>query len=238
MTGTTLKKAYGTQKVPTLHTDETAELTTADGQTYTNELKDEANISATELMRPVSLALLTQVFRMDKVTVRKRLAPCPTIGRSSHGVVWDFKQAASYLVEPRIDISAYIKTMRPQDLPPLLQDSYWSAMRKRQEWEVRAGHLWHTDDVLAVFGELAMTLKSTISLWVENLDRIHGLTKEQRQTMSQQSDNLLEEIFRLLVNEPSKKRTESSIASFEREDAFTIGGNEAPTSGDEFGDLI
>ncbi|QPZ53262.1 terminase small subunit [Achromobacter phage vB_AchrS_AchV4] len=174
----------------------------------------------------VSATWLAKVFRMAPETVKKRLAECPPKSRRRNYSVYDLAQAAQYLVPPKVDVAAYIRGMRPNDLPPILQDSYWSAMRKRQEWQIKAGELWPTDDVLNVFGELAMTLKSSIQLWVENLDRVHGLTPEMRQQMTQQSDNLLMEMHQIMVETPAKKRTPSSISEFDALPEEAEGGDD------------
>lgn len=169
-----------------------------------------AEMKIDEVWRGVSVTWLAQAFGMDNATVRKRIANCPPIGKQRNYDIYSLRQAAQYLVEPKIDIGQYLKSLRPTDLPSYLQDAYWSAMLKRQKYEENARDLWRSDDVLNVFGELAMTFKSTVQLWVENLDRVHGLTPEMRLTMTQQGDNLLEEIARILVESPSKRRTGST----------------------------
>lgn len=188
------------------------------------ELGDELRID--DVYRGVSITWLAQAFGMDKPTVRKRLANCPPIGKMRTYDVYSLRQAASYLVEPKIDIAQYLKSLRPVDLPSYLQDAYWSAMLKRQKYEENARELWRTGDVLDVFGEMAMTLKSTVQLWVENLDRVHGLTPEMRETMTQQGDNLLEEIHRIMVEAPSKRRTTSTAEEHHGDDLPDTGDND------------
>lgn len=156
---------------------------------------------------------LATVFGMDPLTVKKKLgkAGVGVIGKRKGGNLYALKEAAQYLIKPRVDLQEYIKGLRPNDLPPMLNDAYWRAMIQRQKWEENAGELWRTDDVLAVFGELAMSIKSQVTLWVEELDRVHGLTPEMRTQVTQMSDNLLQQIHEIMVESPSKKRTVSSI---------------------------
>lgn len=174
-----------------------------------------ADMRIDEVFRGVSLTWLAQAFGMDKATCRKRLAHCPPIGKVKNYEVYSLRQASAYLVEPKIDLSAYIKSLKPTDLPSILQDTYWSAMIKRQKWEENAGHLWRTDDVLSVFGELAMTLKTTITLWVEDMHRSHSLSAELRTTMKQQADNLLTEIHRIMVDSPARSSTRSTVSEMD-----------------------
>lgn len=179
-----------------------------------------------DVYRGVSITWLAQAFGMDKPTVRKRLAHCPPIGKMRDYEIYSLRQAAAYLVEPKIDIGQYLKSLRPVDLPSYLQDTYWSAMLKRQKYEENARQLWRTGDVLAVFGDMAMTFKSTVQLWVENLDRVYGLTPEMRQTMTQQGDNLLEEIHRIMVEAPLKRCTTSSAEEDHGDEEPGAGGSD------------
>jgi hypothetical protein len=100
--------------------------------------------------------------------------------------------------------------LRPNDLPPILNDSYWAAMLKRQKWQENAGDLWRTEDVVAVFGDVAFMFKTTAQLWVEDLDRHHGLSPEMRATITQQVDNLLEQVHEKMIDLPKARHTRSS----------------------------
>lgn len=165
-----------------------------------------------DVYRGVGITWLANAFKMDRQTVRKRLAHCPALSQDRSSSLYSLRQAAAYLIEPRIDISAYLKAMRPQDLPPLLQDSFWSAQTKRQKWEEGAGNLWKTEDVIEVLGEASRRIRSAITLWADNLDRVHGLSNEQRKALTGMCDGLLDEIYQTLVEMPKAKRTPSQIA--------------------------
>lgn len=160
----------------------------------------------------VSAAWLGHVFGMDKNTVKKKLAKCPVATMKKATPHYAIKEAAAYLIPPKVDLLSYIKSLRPQDLPPVLSDAYWAAQLKRQKWEVNAGELWHTDDVMEVLGDMAKMLKNTIQLWTDELDRIHGLNDQQRTSLTQMCDGLLNEIHDALVSAPLRKSTLASVA--------------------------
>lgn len=162
----------------------------------------------------VSASWLAQVFGHDKNTIAKKLATAgiEVVGRRGGGPLYRIPDAAAYLVKPKVDLITYIKSLRPNDLPPMLNDAYWAAMLKRQKWEENAGDLWRTSDVLAVFGDLAIMFKTTVNLWVEEVERIDGITQEQRGTLTKQSDKLLEQVYELMVNAPGRRKTTSTIA--------------------------
>lgn len=163
----------------------------------------------------VSANWLAQIFGSDVKTIKKKLARAEgvRVGTGRGGVaLYNIAAAAAYLVKPKIDLIQYVKGLRPNDLPPILNDSYWAAMLKRQKWQENAGDLWRTEDVLAVLGDTAFMIKSTAQLWVEDIDRLHGISPEIRKTITQQVDTLLESIHEEMIEAPMKRRTTSSAA--------------------------
>lgn len=160
----------------------------------------------------VTRSWLADAFRMDPKTVQKRLANCPMKGKRHSNPVYDLALAAQYLVPPRVDVSEFIKSMRPNDLPPILQSAYWDAQKKRQDWEINAGELWHTDDVVEVFAETFKVIKTSVTLWADNLEQTSGLTDAQRIALTEMSDALMADIYTSLVKQHERKQTPSQIA--------------------------
>ncbi len=178
------------------------------------EPAESVSIQLADVYGGVSASWLAQVFGHDKNTVAKKLASAglEVVGRRNGGPLYRIPDAAAVLVKPKVDLVAYIKTLRPNDLPPMLNVAYWDAMLKRQKWEENAGDLWRTADVLEVFGDLAFGIKTTVNLWVEEVDRVDGLTAKQRQTVTELSDKLLDKIYQQMVEAPGKRKTSSSAA--------------------------
>ncbi len=160
----------------------------------------------------VSASWLAHVFGMDKNTVKKKLAQgnCTIVGKNKGTPLYTIKEAASYLVPPKVDIDSYMRSLRYNDLPPMLQAAYWDAMTKRQKWEKEAGMLWRTDDVMDVLGKFATTIKSTIQLFPEN---VKGLTDKQRIGLQQQVDSLLNDIHEIMISAPREGYTPSSVVA-------------------------
>lgn len=179
----------------------------------------------------VSANWLAQVFGFDRMTVKKRLLEggCPIVKRKKGAPMYNLYDAAAYLVKPKINIAAYVRGLRPQDLPPALSQAYWDAQLKRQKWEENARNLWRSEDVLEVFGDLSMTLKTTITLWVEELDRVEGLTQRQRDLVTEHSDNLLARMYKIMVEQPRLRNTPSSVSELDDVDGEPSNeGNESP----------
>lgn len=170
----------------------------------------------------VSAAWLGHVFGMDKNTIKKKLARCEIAGKNRQTPLYRIKDAAAWLIPPKVDIATYIKGMRPCDVPPQLNDAYWSAMGKRQKVLKEARETWATEDVLRVFGEAALKIKSTVQLWEDEVDRVHGLSDEQRAMIRQMADGLLMEIHDIFVTAPAHGETLSTIK--EHDEMTDIGG--------------
>lgn len=169
-------------------------------------------VNISDVQHGVTVGWLATVFGMDPTTVRKKLRDATPIQRRKAGHVYDLKHAAQFLVTPVFDIETHLKQMRPSELPPHLQESYWSAMRKRQQWEADAGHLWRTESVMEVLGEVFQTIKFTMQLWPDMVDRSMGLSPEQRDMLIKMADSLQADIHKKLVQMPNIKKTPPSSA--------------------------
>ena len=191
-------------KVVPLEDDDLIGLSPEDSEVITDDLA--------EVYGGVSAHWLAQMFGADKNTIKKKLASSgiEIVGRRNGGPLYRLRDAAPYLIAPKVDLVSYIKSLRPNDLPPMLNDAYWGSMLKRQKWEENAGDLWRTGDVLEVLGDLNLAFRTTVNLWVEEVDRINSLTAEQRITISQNADKLLDQVYEMLVELPTKRKTSNT----------------------------
>lgn len=160
-----------------------------------------------DMMAGVTVSWLSQVFGMDPKTVKAKLADCPPLHRRKAGYVYHLPTACRYLIPPAISADQYIKTMKPSDLPTAFQQSFWDAALKRQKWEENAGQLWRTDRVREVLGQTFQTIKFTVQLWADTLERQTGLSLEQRELLTQLVDGLQEEIYKGLVAQAAERKT-------------------------------
>lgn len=160
-----------------------------------------------DMMRGVTVSWLAQVFGMDPKTVKAKLADCPPLHRRKAGYVYHLPTACQFLVKPAISPEQFAKTMKPSDLPAAFQQTFWDAALKRQKWEENAGQLWRTEKVREVLGSTFQTIKFTMQLWADTLERQTGLTPEQRAQLTVMVDNLQEEIYRALVAQAATRQT-------------------------------
>lgn len=168
------------------------------------------------LMRPVSISFLCDIWGMDRSTVIKRLAPLPPV--SSHRgntPLYNFRQAAQYLVSPKVDVAEFIRNMGLNDLPMSLQKDVWDAKLKQQKWAVNAGELWKTTDVVEVLGDTFQRIKTTTQLWVEQIAEDGEVPETVRETLMGLVDGLNRDIYESLVVMVKERKTPAQIAEIE-----------------------
>lgn len=176
--------------------------------------------SQSDFLRPVGVTFLAVVRRTEPRHIHKLLAKCPIVGYGNYqgkkvAPLYDFMTAISYLVEPKIDILDWLTTQTSTTLPPHINKAFWDAMNSKQRWQQRAGELWHTSDVLEVLGEVAMLIKETSQLWIENLPGKADLTDAQYNALTNMVGALLDDLHSRLVEMPKRRRTTSSVHSLD-----------------------
>lgn len=169
---------------------------------YTQDLMD--------IKSGVTVTWLATLYGIARRTVEARLNGCPVLKRSKSGApLYDLTVAAGYLSSRKRDVMAALKVAKEDDLPLPLQQRFWKTKILRNKWELDAGMLWQTEDVVAVFGDTFKAIKNALMLWVDNLELLGSMTKEHRETLLKQVDSLSEEIHKTLVEMPKKRQTKS-----------------------------
>ena len=190
-----------------------------------------------DMMAGVTVSWLAQVFSMDPKTVKQRLADCPPLYSRKAGYVYALPVACQYLVKPALTPEQFMKNIKQADLPPAMQDSFWSANLKRQKFEENAGDLWRTADVRLALSGMFQTIKFTIQLWADNMQKQVGLSTEQRKWLITATDALQQEIYESVAK---YAETQKSVGSQAAEIKAMIGEGQ-PTVEDEdddYSDLI
>lgn len=168
----------------------------------------------------VTIAFLSQVFGMDQAKCKRKLVNCPVKKRQRRGTtqtrhLYDLATAASYLVDPKVDVEDVVKRLRKEDLPPSISTAYWDAQLKRQKWEEQAGQLWRTQTIAAVIGSMFQTIKFTIQLWADTLEAQTGITEQQREALNVMTDELQANMFTSLRENAEENMTQPQLAELE-----------------------
>lgn len=175
----------------------------------------ESGRAADNVMNGVSVPWLSRVFGIDPVTCRKRLVGCPAKQQRTSGHIYDLAEAAQYLVKPKIDPQEFLKRMKQADLPPQLQEAYWSAVLKRQKVEENAGDLWRTSDVFDLMSDVLKTVREATQLFPTTLERKSNLTPAQQASLTQMLDELQGNIHGDLLRLAANRKTRSILADLE-----------------------
>ncbi len=171
------------------------------------------NAEWAKVRQGVTVTWLAGALTMDRKTVQKRLASCPVKSKGQGGFpIYDLGQAMSYLVKPNFDIADYMRTMNPSELPPMLKKEYWQAENSRALYMQRAGDLWHTDDVLAVFSEAFKRIKDTLQVFPDDLERETGINRTQYEEAQKRTDMLRDELARTLIEMPKHRQTRNLLS--------------------------
>ena len=171
-----------------------------------------------EVTGGVSIPWLCASFKMGRAKVVKLLTDGgvrPIGTHNNGGAYYDLPEAASCLVTPKQDFKAFLKTLKPSDLPANMQESFWAAKLKEQKFRVQAGELWPTPAVMQVFGDTFKMIKSKVQLWPDTIVESVGMNDEQREVMHQLLNDLLNELAKELMDDATVNETRSQLAELD-----------------------
>lgn len=137
---------------------------------------------------------LAIMFRSDPKVVTRKVAGLVPVGRRRGNNIYRVDEAASRLVKPGYDIERYIREMNHLDLPPLLSKEFWNAQRARQAFEEQEGDLWRTTEVVRILGEAFTTIRMSLLLMIDAVERQSSLTDGQRVTIKGLIDGALADL--------------------------------------------
>lgn len=141
-----------------------------------------------------SMAQIAQLFRTDAKTLPRRLRRLKPVATRSGVKVYSIRDAAGYLVKPGYSIEQYLRQMHQNELPVGLMKEFWAGQKSRQSFEMQAGDLWPTAQVVEALAEAFKQARMTILLFPETVERETGITDAQRQVLRRLSDGLIDDL--------------------------------------------
>lgn len=175
-----------------------------------------------------SMAQIAQLFRTDAKTLPRRLRRLKPVATRSGVKVYSIRDAAGYLVKPGYSIEQYLRTMHPNELPVGLMKEFWAGQSSRQSFEMKAGDLWPTAQVVEALAEAFKQARMTILLFPETVERETGITDDQRIVLRRLSDGLIDDLREGLV-EHFKNYEPSAAPQF----VSSSDGMESDSDGDD-----
>lgn len=170
----------------------------------------------------ISLSQAVTIFGMDLRDIKARVhgvvKPC---GQRRGYPVFQIRDLAPYLVKPPYEIDEFIQKMSIADLPPMLRKEYWAGLRSRQLYEKEAAELWPTSTVIDAVSTLFKTIRMSMLLTRESVERETELTERQRAIITRIIDNALEDAHAKTVQQFAKAKPNPESADLlDDEDAL------------------
>lgn len=146
------------------------------------------------LFEGASLSQLSRLFGRDNRTTAAKIQGLPPVGMRANSPIYSVKDAAPLLVPPAYDIDEFIRRMTVSDLPMQLRKEYWAGMRSRQIFEKEAGDLWPSGQVIEMLNELFKTMKMSLLLTRDTIERETELSDRQRDIVRRIVDGCLRDL--------------------------------------------
>lgn len=166
-----------------------------------------------------SINQLAGIFEMEQRDIKAKITgnvqPC---GERRGHPIYKIKEVAPYLVSPPWDMDEFIQRMSVADLPTFLRKEYWAGMRSRQLYEKEAAELWPTGKVIETVSGLLKTLRMSLLLARESVERETELTPRQRDIIARIVDNSLEEAHASVIRQFSESESNSEPSGVRAEE--------------------
>lgn len=190
----------------------------------------DSELTATSQANQTQLAAM---FRRDPKAMPRLLDGLAPAGERRGAKVYWIDEAAQRLVKPGYEIEGYLKRMHQSDIPPLLGKDFWNGQRARQAFEENEGDLWRTAEMVSVFAEACQTIRTSLLLITDALEREEELTNSQRAAVESLIDGAIQDIQTALVERFSQYvPPEYSPVSFESFEAQGDSGEDEQVSED------
>lgn len=136
----------------------------------------------------------------------------PTEVRQGHQC-YSIKEAAARLLPPDGDQVERILKMNHTDLPKMLSKEFWYGQNQKLTYEERTGDLWRTTDIVEMAGDAFKTLRLSLLLLTDAVERESALTDQQRDTITKLLDSALRDMKRKLIDAFNDRKRRKPAAS-------------------------
>lgn len=176
-----------------------------------NNAKRDA-ITMDELLGGLPATTLARIFGLTNDRARERLVAATPSAMIGGRAVYRIRDVARLFVKPNADdLAMVIAKTSARDLPPQLQKDFWAAQEARQKYEERAGKLWRSEVIQDAFMEVFKTIRMTMNLMADSVERETELSGKQRAIVIGITDDLLAELSRKLLENPDFAKLRNSL---------------------------
>lgn len=183
---------------------------------------------------------LARLFGIDRKDVRARIGDIPPRAKRGNLDVWRVKDVAPRLVridDNMTDMVRRVLATHHTDLPKMLSKEFWYGQNQRLKYMRDVGDLWDTSAVVELASDVFKTLRLSLMLASDSVERETGLTSRQREII----ENLMHEALndareKLVVSLNGSRENTRGKAFAPEEDAGPVNGLGTDGDLDEWGD--
>lgn len=147
---------------------------------YPNLERSDDPESSAIIYEGATVRQLSIMFKADPKLVTAKVSSLVPVGRRRGTPIYAIDEAAARLVKPGYDIERVIMNMNHSELPPMLQNAFWSAQKTRASYEEMIGDLWRTSRVVRLISVLFNSVRMILLLLPDTIEREAGLSREQK----------------------------------------------------------
>lgn len=146
-----------------------------------------------------TISQLQLLFDLDRRTITQRLGTLDPSGKRRGFPIYNIAKAAAYLAPPQEDqVIKVLEKMPASKLPIHLQKEFWDALRSRQLYEENAKDLWRTDVIVDFVIDILKTVRESVNVFEDTVDRETELSIKQRAIIQTLVDDLLNDVSKKL----------------------------------------
>ena len=160
---------------------------------------------------------LSVMFAMDKRDVRTRLRDVRPTGLREGVEYWSVRTAAPFLMpidDTNSEVIERLFKMHPNALPKILAKEFWAGQLTRLNVLAREGDLWDTEACVNLASTVFKTIRISLMLFTDALERETGLTEPQRELITGRVDALLIDLRDRLIDDLRTARDNTTGKAF------------------------
>lgn len=177
---------------------------------------------------------LAALFGLDRKEVRGRIGDVPPRGKRGNLDVWRVRDVAPRLVRIDDNMTEMVRRVlatHHTDLPKMLSKEFWYGQNQRLRYMRDVGDLWDTAAVVALASEVFKTLRLSLMLASDSVERETGLSPRQREIIENLMHEALNDMREKLVVSLNRARENTSGKAFAPQESPTVSG--PYTNGDD-----
>lgn len=166
-----------------------------------------------------SVNQIAAMFGMSNTEVARKLRSLAPSGVRSGYPIYAIKEAAEYLLKPRVDIEEYVRKSGMKDLPPTLQKDLWAALNGQLRFEEAQGGVFRAERIMEAWAEWCKTVRMQLLLAPDAAEREGKMSPEAYTWFRGYIDSVLHTLKEAVEESMAKMGMQASgIIDYEHDD--------------------